>query len=206
MIDLASAYRSAGTSWPSGRPLGRVRAGMGVISRFPLVQNTRRRLLPSGANALAAPFLPSHMVQMVDVQCGAQMIRLFNVHLHGAEATTRQQQAQALVAFVQPVSTSSSVLMGSFNAAVQSSDTTMCFIIDGLRERYRIAKDMGLTYPATAPHSRLDQVFTASGLEVLETRVARQALPVTDHLPLVTHLRWQLPMFMQDGRSTHERH
>ncbi len=191
--------------WPSGRPPGRVRAGMGVISRFPLVQNTRRRLLPSGVNACVAPFLPSHMVQMVDVQCGAQMIRLFNVHLHGGEPATRQQQAQALVAFVQPISTSSSVLMGSFNAAVQSSDMTMRFIMDGLGERYRIAIDTELTYPATAPHSRLDHVFTASGLEVLETRVAREALAVTEHLPLVTHLRWQLPMLMQDGRTAHER-
>ncbi len=95
--------------------------------------------------------------------------------------------------------------MGSFNAAVQSSDMTMRFIMDGLGERYRIAIDTGLTYPATAPHSRLDHVFTARGLEVLETRVAKQALPVTDHLPLVTHLRWQLPMLMEDGRSTHER-
>ena len=30
--------------WPFGRPTGRLRAGMGVISRYPLIQNTRQRL------------------------------------------------------------------------------------------------------------------------------------------------------------------
>jgi endonuclease/exonuclease/phosphatase family metal-dependent hydrolase len=191
--------------WPLGLPLGRVRAGMGVISRLPLVQNTRQQLLPAGANAFAAPYLPSSMVQMVDVQCGTQVIRLLNVHLHGCDAVTQRQQAQALVKFVQPVSTPSTVLMGSFNADLKSSDTAMRVIIDGLRDDYRIARDTGLIDPATTPQARFDHVFTASGLEVLDTRVERQAAPVSDHRPLVTHLRWQLPMFVQDGGSIDER-
>lgn len=190
--------------WPSGRPAGRVRAGMGVISRLPLVQNTRQPLLPSGANAFAAPFLPSHLVQMVDVQCGSRLIRLFNVHLHDNKALMRQQQAQALVAFMRPVSTSSSVLMGSFNAVLQSSDTTMQVILDGLGDRYRIASETAWSALAVVPPAHLDHVFVASDLEVLETRVVRPHLTATEHLPLVTHLRWQLPMFVQGGGSRHE--
>ncbi|MEE8304614.1 MAG: endonuclease/exonuclease/phosphatase family protein [Candidatus Tectomicrobia bacterium] len=192
--------------WPFGRPTGRLRAGMGVISRFPLVQNTRQRLSQSRARPLLTPLFASyHTVQMVDVQCGSQMIRLLNAHLNGGEASTRLQQAQELVAFVQQVATSHSVLMGSFNAAVQTPDPTMDVVMDGLRDRFHIMADEALTYPAMAPHSRLDHVFIADGLQALSTRVMLPDTPVTEHLPLIMHLRWPLPMLTQEGGSTHER-
>src|SRR5262249_39069909 len=72
--------------WPLGRPLGRVGAGMGVISRYPLVQNTRQRLShASPLPGLAWLFYPYHTVQMVDVQCGTQTLRVLHGHLaeHG---------------------------------------------------------------------------------------------------------------------------
>lgn len=192
--------------WPSGRSSGRVRAGMGVISRFPLVQNLRQRLpQPGSFTWLASGVRPLHTVQMVDVQCGAQLVRLFNVHLYGGAVVGRLPQAQALVTFVQQMATSNSVVMGSFNAALQSSDATMNLVLDGLRDRLQLADDAGLTYPAGAPSARLDHALIAPGLQLLDTQVVRPEQPVTDHLPLMMRLRWHLTLLTQDGRSTHER-
>jgi endonuclease/exonuclease/phosphatase family metal-dependent hydrolase len=192
--------------WPLGCPSGRLRAGMGVISRFPLVQNLRYQLPQPGRPArLVSGFQPLHTVQMVDVQCGVQAVRLFNVHLHSGAAAGRLPQAQSLMVFVQQMATPNSIVMGSFNAAIQSSDATMNLMLDGLRDHWQIADDAGLTYPAMAPHSRLDHAFIASGLQLLDTQVVMPEQPVTDHLPLMIRLRWQLPLLMQDGRSTHER-
>jgi endonuclease/exonuclease/phosphatase family metal-dependent hydrolase len=192
--------------WPWGQPIGPIRAGMGVISRFPLVQNIRQRLpQPKPSSLLDACFRPLHVVQLVDVQCGTQVVRLFNVHLHSGEVAARLSQARELVAFVQQMATSRSIMMGSFNAALNASDTTMTLVVNGLRDRLQIADDAQLTYPALAPHSRLDHAFIASGLQLLETEVVMPEPPVTHHLPLMMHLRWQLPLLTPEGGSTHER-
>lgn len=189
--------------WPWGQPIGPIRAGMGVISRFPLVQNIRQRLpQPKPSSLSAASFRPLHVVQLVDVQCGTQVVRLFNVHLHSGEAAARLSQARELVAFVQQMATSRSIMMGSFNAALNASDPTMTLVVNGLRDRLQIAE---LTYPALAPHSRLDHAFIASGLQLLETEVVMPEQPVTHHLPLMMHLRWHLPLLTPEGGRTHER-
>jgi len=155
-------------------------------------------------------------VHMVDVQCGNQTIRLFHVHLEARDVTTRQQQAQELLAFVHQVGTPTSVLIGTFNAALPETtgtstdanparDKTMDIIITGLRSRLRVATDNGLTSPAAAPRTRLEHVLVGSGLRALETRVIALDESISNHVPVVVHLRWALPLVVSNGRSTHER-
>jgi endonuclease/exonuclease/phosphatase family metal-dependent hydrolase len=182
--------------WPPRRPAGRLRAGMGVISRYPLLQNTRQRLSqPRTQPILSALFAPFHTVQMVDVQCGSQTVRLFHVHLDARDAATRQQQARELVTFVQQVETPTSVCMGAFNVAVadpatDAPDQTMAIMTEGLQGRFRMVADHALTSPAASPPSRQAQVLTGSGVRALETRILTLDDPVPDHLPMVTHLHW----------------
>jgi endonuclease/exonuclease/phosphatase family metal-dependent hydrolase len=188
---------------PRGRPTGRLRAGMGVISRYPLVQNTRQRLSqPRLQPLLAALFAPYHTVQMVDVQCGNQTIRLLNVHLTAHDPVTRQQQARELVAFVHQVETPTSVLMGAFNASLPdpAEEQTMDIVLTGLHGRFRVPPNA----VATA-YGRLEHVLIGSGLQALETQVMAPEEPLSAHLPLVVRLRWALPLIMSNGRSTHER-
>jgi endonuclease/exonuclease/phosphatase family metal-dependent hydrolase len=203
--------------WPLGRPTGRLRAGMGVISRYPLVQNMRQRFSQSRVQPLLSPlFSPYHTVQLVDVQCGSQTVRLLNVHLEGNDAITRQRQAQELVAFVRQVETPTSVLMGAFNAVVLRAseadtnpagtpDRTMESISDRLQGRFRVAVDEALTYAASISRSHPHHVLIGSGLRALKTRSIDLDEPVSNHLPLVVHLRWVLPMVAGNGRSPHER-
>jgi endonuclease/exonuclease/phosphatase family metal-dependent hydrolase len=198
--------------WPLGRPTGRLRAGMGVISRYPLIQNTRQRLSqPRSQPLLAALFAPYYTVQMVDVQCGNQTIRLLNVHLTAHDAATRQQQARELVAFVHQVETLTSVLMGAFNAAFpgtaeagtntgSAQDQTMDIVRTGLHGRFRTPPKAAAT-----AHCRLEHVFIGSGLQALEMQAMALDTPLSAHRPLVVRLRWALPLIISNGRSTHER-
>jgi endonuclease/exonuclease/phosphatase family metal-dependent hydrolase len=189
--------------WPFGRPAGRLRAGMGIISRYPLIQNTRQRLSQSRSlPLLAALFAPYDTVQMVDVQCGSQTIRLLNVHLTAHNPVTRQQQAQELVDFVRQAETPTSVLMGAFNAALPGTaeDQTMDIVLTGLHDRFRVPPNTAAPVPC-----RLEHVLIGSGLQALETQVIALAAPLSAYLPLVVRLRWTLPLLMSNGRSTHER-
>jgi hypothetical protein len=180
-----------------------------VISRYPLVQNTRRRLSQSCQLPVFGPlFWPYHTVQMVDVQCGNQTVRLLNVHLEGRHAAVRQQQAQELIDFVSQVETPTSVLMGALQAiACGATDTTAA--LDGQRDQ---AMDMVVSrlrgrfqgLSETTVHAGAQSVLVGSGLRALEARsvLADQSLP--GQLSLVVRLHWTLPLVVSNGSSTHE--
>src|SRR5207244_9748453 len=109
--------------WAPQRHAGRLRAGQGVMSRYPLLQNTRQRLSQSLTQPLLSPlFSPYRTVQMVDMQCGDRTVRFLNVNLEPRDTVTRQRQAQELVAFVRHVATPHCVLMGALNSV--TSDVT----------------------------------------------------------------------------------
>ncbi len=202
--------------WPPWRHTGRLRAGQGVISRYPLVQNTRQRLAQPLAQPLLSPlFSPYRTVQMVDMQCGERMVRLLNVHLEPGDAATRQRQAQELVAFVRHMATPNCVLMGALNSDAAEAttihgdpalrlDQTMEIIATGLRDRLRLVVDTSPTFPAEAPRYRRDHALIGPGLQTVETQVVRLHEPVSDHLPLLVHLRWALPLATQNRSNNHE--
>lgn len=198
--------------WPPWQHTGRLRAGQGIISRYPLVQNTRQRLAQSPAQPLLSPlFAPYRTVQMVDVQCGGRTLRLLNVHLEPHDVATRQRQAEELVAFVRQVATPNCVLMGAFQAVSaaggvsdSAQDRTMEMITTGLRDRLRLVTDTSPTYPAAAPRDRLDHILVGPGLQAVEPQVILLDTPVSDHLPLLVHLRWALPLTSQPRSQNHE--
>jgi len=192
--------------WPPWRQTGRLRAGQGIISRYPLVQNRRQRLSQPPAQPLLAPlFAPYHTVQMVDVQCGGRTIRLLNVQLEPHDVATRQRQAGELVTFVRQVATPNCVLMGAFQSIAQdvsathgvsgtTPDRTMEIITTGLRDCLRIATDIRSASGAGASRDRRDHVLVGPGLQTVETDVVMLDKPVSDHLPLLVRLRWALPL------------
>lgn len=202
--------------WPPWRQAGRLRAGQGVISRYPLVQNRRQRLSQPPAQPLLAPlFAPYRTVQMVDVQCDGRMLRLLNVHLEPHDVATRQRQAEELVTFVRQVATPHCVLMGAFQSGVQdvsathgvpgvTPDRTMEIITTGLRDRLRVVAATTLTSPADAPRDRRDHALIGPGLQTVDTQVVMLDEPVSDHLPLLVRLRWALPLAQPHRSNTHE--
>jgi endonuclease/exonuclease/phosphatase family metal-dependent hydrolase len=201
--------------WPPWRHTGRLRAGQGVISRYPLVQNTRQRLAQPLTQPLLSPlFSPYRTVQMVDVQCGERMVRLLNVHLEPCDAATRQRQAQELITFVRHVATPNCVLMGAFNSDAAEGttihgepasrlDRTMEIIATGLRDRLRLVVDTSPTFPAEEPRYRRDHALIGPGLQITEIQVVMLHEPVSDHLPLLVRLRWALPLAPQNWSNNH---
>jgi endonuclease/exonuclease/phosphatase family metal-dependent hydrolase len=199
--------------WAPWRHAGRIRAGQGVISRYPLIENTRQRLPQSSAHPLWTPlFAPYHTVQMVDVLCGAHTVRLFNVHLEAHDVRTRQQQAHALVTFIRQMATPNCVIMGAFNSAVANpseaeslQDHTIEIICTGLRDRVRLAVGTASPPPIVVPGVRLEPVLVGPGLRALETRRLPIETLATAHVPLTVSLCWALlPGAMPD--SNHQFH
>jgi endonuclease/exonuclease/phosphatase family metal-dependent hydrolase len=202
--------------WPAGQPMGRLRAGMGVISRYPLVQNTRQRLSPArSVPLLRRLFSPDRTVQMVDVQCGTQTLRLFNVYLGAHDSTTRQRQVRELVEFVRQVATPLSVLIGAFHTASQrmagegrdtdpSADQPMRLVLADLSDRFRAVAADELPAPATASRVSVPHILIGSGVRAVEAHLTPLPESISTHLPLVVHLRWALPLVISNGRSQHE--
>jgi endonuclease/exonuclease/phosphatase family metal-dependent hydrolase len=202
--------------WAPQHHAGRLRAGQGVISRYPLVQNMRQRLSQSLAQPLLSPlFSPYRTVQMVDMQCGDRTVRFLNVHLEPRDTVTRQRQAQELVAFVRQVATPNCVLMGALHSVASeitarpdgpgvSQDRTLEIITSGLRDRLRLVTEM---HPPSAPEPLYygrDPALVGPGLQTVETQVVMPDEPVSDHLPLLVRLRWSLPLSAQNQRPPDE--
>lgn len=187
-------------AWPWPWPVGRIRAGMGVISRYPLVQNTRQRLAASSSfPVLGRVFAPAQMIQMVDVQCGPRPLRLLHADLVVEPLATRQQQARELVDFVLQVETPTSVLVGPWRPEPTEADDdpAVTMIVDALHGRWREAQ-------ADDRHAGAPCLFLGSGLRAVETHLIPSDPAASGAYPLVTRLHWPLPMVVINGRNTHE--
>ncbi len=180
--------------WPWRHPAGRVRAGLGVISRYPLTQHVRRHLPHARAGLLwAARWLPRHAVQMVDVQCGATTLRLLNAHLEpGPGVAARQRQMRQLAAFVHGVRTPACILMGTLRRAEQD-DTLTGLITDPPNPLHVVTAPLA-SHGIEAGGAQPDSVLLGRSLQALEARLVAIEAPVADNLPLALHLRWELPL------------
>lgn len=182
----ASTWECRYLPWPLRHPLGRIRAGMGVISRYPLVQNVRQRLPQTRPYPpLVARWFPSPTVQMVDVQCGGTTLRLLQVDGGTHDAIVSRRQLQALASFIRDVQTPTSVLMAT-------QPTPLAQLSMELEHRFRVVTD-GVSSSGVA------RALVGAGLNPLETRVLPVAAPVLAHAPLVLHLRWALPLMGMHG-------
>ncbi len=179
--------------WPWRRPAGRVRAGMGVISRYPLTQHVRHHLPHAQSSLLlAAHFFPRHAVQMVDVQCGATTLRLLNAYVEARHHRTRQRQMRQLSAFAFDARTPSCILMGSLRDVGQDDTVSglMTAPPNPLHAVIASADDLAFEIAATQP----DAVLIGRSLQAQEARIVPVEPSISNHLPLALHLRWELPL------------
>jgi len=183
--------------WPLRRPTGRLRAGMGVISRYPLVQNVRQRLPQTWIMPLfLRRYAARHTVQMVDVQCGAILLRLLHVYLDPQQRTRYPQDLQALGTFIREVYTPTSVLMGTDHPIANrpASDASLPTFMTALGERCRAVVAPG-HHAATAelqPHP--GYALVGSDLQPLDAWTTEVHALLSVHPPLMLRLRWALPL------------
>lgn len=98
---LGWGYAATVTTWECRylpvprRQAGRVRAGLGVISRLPLEHNSWQRPPQRRAfSPLAAWFVPHETVQVVDVRCGIRGVRLVQAHLAPVRADRYRREEE----------------------------------------------------------------------------------------------------------------
>jgi endonuclease/exonuclease/phosphatase family metal-dependent hydrolase len=179
--------------WPWRRATGRVRAGLGVMSRYPLTQHVRHHLPHAWAGLLwAARWFPRHAVQMVDVQCGATTLRLLNVHLDPRPTAARQRQMHQLAAFAHGARTPSCILMGSLRGAAQ--DDTLVGLTTALPNPLHVVTAPIDHHEIEVADMQPDSVLIGRSLQALDARLVAMEASLSDVLPLALHLRWDLPL------------
>lgn len=95
------------------RQAGRVRAGLGVISRLPLEHNGWQRVPKTFAVSLQMALFARHeTVQVVDMRCGVRGVRLMQAHLAPRRAGGYQRQDGELAAIVRRVAMPGCVMTG----------------------------------------------------------------------------------------------
>lgn len=171
---LGWGYVATTTTWECRylpmpwRQAGRVRAGVGVISRLPLEHNSWQRLPQSRVfPLLAALFAPHDAVQVVDVRCGVRGVRLVQAYLASFRAG-RYRREEQLAATLRRVVMPSCVLTGVNEATA-----------DG------IFAHLGAT-PALRP--RAGGVLLGSGWPEAEVRVLAPLVGVSEHAPVLVTL------------------
>ena len=173
--------------WPWRRPSGRIRAGLGVISRYPLTQHVRHHLPHAHAGLLwVARWFPRHAAQMVDAQCGGATLRLLNTHLAPPRSAVRQRQMGRLADLVHRMRTPSCILMGRLHGAAQDK------ALDGLtREPPNPLHVVAAPSDAETPP---EAILLGRALQAHDVRLIDVEAPLSDALPLALRLRWELPL------------
>lgn len=171
---LGWGYAAAVTTWECRylpapwRQAGRVRAGLGVISRLPLEHNSWQRLPQSRAfPLLAALFAPHDAVQVVDVRCGVRGVRLVQAQLASFRAGGSRREEQ-LAAILRRVVMPSCVMTGVDEATA-----------DG------ICAHLGA---APALRAEAGGVLLGSGWPDAEAQVLTPLAGVSEHAPVLVKL------------------
>ena len=171
---LGWGYAAAVTTWECRylpapwRQAGRVRAGLGVISRLPLEHNSWQRLPQSQAFLLlAALFAPHDAVQVVDVRCGVRGVRLVQAQLASFRAGGSRREEQ-LAAILRRVVMPSCVMTGVDEATADD-----------------ICAHLGAA-PALRPEA--GGVLLGSGWPDAEVQILAPLAGISEHAPVLVKL------------------
>jgi endonuclease/exonuclease/phosphatase family metal-dependent hydrolase len=127
-------------------------------------------------------------ILLVSVKLGEVEVDFINVHF-GLSVSERSTQIRALVDLLQQRG-NPAIIAGDFNVEPHSAELLPLAAI--AREAWDAAlvrHDSGMTFPASNPRVRIDQIWVHGPLEVLETGVIRS--DVSDHLPIYASIRLQ---------------
>jgi endonuclease/exonuclease/phosphatase family metal-dependent hydrolase len=190
--------------WPPSRHYGRMKSGQCVLSRYPIVENTRFRLPQPAAKPFWYNWFYLHRaVQHVVVQLAPDLpLDVFNVHLEAFDAENRREHANRLLNLVAHRARTHAVILGDFNALPPQAGTQHGFVdepdidfrgddtmakvaVAGWTEALGALTDRVsvFTFPVSAPTRRLDYVF-GRGVSLEQGRVFTEAGAASDHLPI----------------------
>lgn len=154
--------------------------GNAVLSRFPIVGHENLALPgPEGAEPRGC--------LVARVRVGSREIVVANTHF-GLNAAEREDQAEAILERLPRAG--AVVLAGDLNEPLRAP--ALRLLATGFTPA-ETAKDCAQphTFPAPAPHHRIDHVFTSAALTTSDTCVlaGEESAVASDHFPVVTAIR-----------------
>ena len=164
--------------------------GNALLSRLPLLISDVHPLPGEGERRVALRTL---------IELDGAALWVISTHLSASSGDERAAQVAALAA-LHTGEMATGVLVGDLNAEPGAPETAV------LRERFTDAwtasrdHSSRATHPASAPRSRIDQVWVSDGVAVAGARVLEDA-GASDHLPVVVDLEVRSGVWAADPGS-----
>jgi len=177
---FANIYSLPGTTAESPRR----EFGVALLSRYPVVafrNDSIARLSTQVQNPTPAP-ASGLLDATLDVR--GQRVRVFNTHLdYRKDPAVRTQQVREMLGFIGGLETPT-LVFGDLNAAPDAPELQP--LLARLHDAWSGSTTAGFTYPADAPHERIDYVLVSPHFTVRSVRVAETQ--ASDHRPVVAEL------------------
>ncbi len=195
--------------WPLAAHFGKMLSGQSVISRHPIQENSRIVLEKVADNPFYYnAFYLDRLAQVTQVQVGAQLLTVINVHLEAFDEPTRVSQTKFVRSLAEDYAkTYPVILVGDFNSALnrgtfidaegQDHGETQFSIKEILASDQLVPAvpqtewtGKNLTFPSDKPEYKLDYIFyTPNTIEMVDTQVVSAAGEASDHLPIMMRFR-----------------
>ena len=159
--------------------------GNAILSRVPIVSSQRYDLTRHGRERRGC--------LRVDVECGGQLLHIFNVHL-GTSFFERRHQGRKLISTDVLGSKElkwPTIVVGDFNEWTRGLATRLMSKQYGsVQARLHLRRRR--TYPGVLPVFHLDHFYFDKRLELVKAELVRTklALVASDHLPIVAEFRF----------------
>jgi endonuclease/exonuclease/phosphatase family metal-dependent hydrolase len=158
--------------------------GVALLSRYPIVRfrnDTIARLSTQVQDPEPQP-APGLLDAVLDVN--GHPVRVFNTHLdYRKDPAVRTQQVREMLGFIGDLAVPT-LVFGDMNAAPDAPELRP--LLQRLHDAWSESGTPGFTYPADAPHERIDYVLVSPQFSVRSIRVPDTQ--ASDHRPVVAEL------------------
>ena len=158
--------------------------GVALLSRYPIVRfrnDTIARLSTQVQTPVPSP-APGLLDVVLDV--GGQPVRVFNTHLdYRKDPAVRATQVQQMLGYIGDLSVPT-LVFGDLNASPDAPELQP--LLQRLHDSWAGSPSAGFSYPADAPHARIDYVLVSPQFIVRSVRVPETQ--ASDHRPVVAEL------------------
>ena len=188
--------------WPPSTHFGKVVSGQAVLSRYPIVRQSRVVLdRPKRNPFYYDAFYLDRLAQVAEIEIGERTLILINVHLEAYDRDTREKQAdEAAKIYLQYIDTFPVLLAGDFNSdpsvEPMQNDKTIAIILRDPRIRMAFSTSQATerknTFSSEKPDMKIDYIFYNSNkIELLDRFVVESAGDISDHLPVAMTFKFK---------------
>jgi endonuclease/exonuclease/phosphatase family metal-dependent hydrolase len=186
--------------WPISNQFGEVLSGQAVLSYFPIIDNKRIPLAKANYAFYYNAFYLDRLAQLDVLSIGGRDVLVINVHLEAFDVKAREEQSDQLIKLYKEYEKKYPILLvGDFNSTPPNAkepyatENTIAKIleIDGLKMATNLSSYLKneseyFTFDSENPYIKIDYIFyDATKLSVKNVRVVKEAMDISDHLPLM---------------------